>query len=202
MYQSGNEFFNTEYIKSGIDGNQYKVVSLYDDKQTASDLIAKINIFSLELIKNLKTYENMSENSTNAAEVKKGKEIWKLLNDKFNPKALSENEPNDENQTSYTTNKGEKIALCLREKQSGKNKLHDLNTLKFVVLHELAHIITPEYKHSDNFWINFRFLIEYSEKKALFKSYDYSINNIQYCGLDVRHNPAFADTKKTKSYFV
>ena len=46
----------------------------------------------------------------------------------------------------YTLNKGDKIGLCIED---------DENTLFFVVLHELAHIITPEFGHTTLFWDNF-----------------------------------------------
>ena len=59
--------------------------------------------------------------------------------------------------SAYTENK-EVITLCLRD---DKGDYYDLNTLMYVSLHELAHIVTPEGKeeHGSEFKKNFSELL-------------------------------------------
>ena len=57
--------------------------------------------------------------------------------------------PADEKNTSYTINKGEKIVICLRSKFL--NEIHDINTIMYVVIHELAHVACPEFGHTPLF---------------------------------------------------
>jgi len=191
-------FFNSNFVKSKIDGNTYSVVSSYDDQQEAADIIAHINQFAIDVIKNLK--ETYMRTELKTPEQIKGFEVTNILEIKYSPKSLSENEPTSHKDTSYTQNKGEIISLCLREKSSGKNNFHSLDIIKFVMLHELAHIITPEIHHSDLFWTNFRFLLEFCERKGLYKSPDYGSKHEVYCGMTIRYNPIY-DNFRTISYF-
>ena len=55
--------------------------------------------------------------------------------------------------TSYSLNKGEKIALCIRKKGEAKEFIED-NTIMFVAIHELAHIMTESVGHEPEFWDN------------------------------------------------
>ena len=51
--------------------------------------------------------------------------------------------------TSYSVNKGEELVFCIRHrKKKNKNKLHKINTLMYVAIHELAHIGCPEIGHT------------------------------------------------------
>jgi hypothetical protein len=191
-------FFNTNLVKSNVDGNSYPVISDYDDQQQAANLIAEINLFTVLVITQLKTtYLTISPITP---EQIKGFEVASILQNRYNPASLSENKPTSDKDTSFTQNKGEMISLCLREKQSGLNKFHSSDVIKFVMLHELSHIITPEITHSDLFWTNFRFLLEFCKKKGLYSAPDYGINNSVYCGMTIKYNPEY-DNIRTVSYF-
>lgn len=198
-----SEYFTMQRVTSSIDSNKYLVVNSYTDKEKAADLIAQINIFTINFIKKLKdTYltpayvvtPHMSE-----YEYDKGKEITIILLERFKPESLQENEPESPDKTSYTLNKGQTISLCLREKISGQNKFHDIDIIKFVLLHELGHVITPELNHSVLFWTNFRFLLEFCVKYDLYTAVDYNKTNVNYCGLNVTYTPT-SDTTLS-SYF-
>jgi len=188
-------------IKSKIDDNTYKVVSFYSDKETASDLIAQMNIFAEKLIKKLKQVyiDNPSEEFKKTKEYEKGYEITVLLLKRFNPRSVVENYSTSPEITSYTTNKGESINMCLREKLSGEYKFHDIDTLQFVFIHELAHIVTIEMNHVVSFWINFKFLLEFCNKYDLYKTKNYNIENVNYCGMEITYSPI--QDKILPSYF-
>ncbi len=198
LYNTNYSFFNTNLVKSSVDGNSYPVVASYEDQQKASDLIAKINLFTIKLIFNLKT-QYLSKSPVTPEEIK-GFEVANILIEKYSPVSLSENLPTSDKDTSYTQNKGEIISLCLREKQTGTNQFHSLDVIKFVMLHELAHIVTPEIIHSNLFWTNFRFLLEFCKKHKLYVAPDYGKNNEVYCGMTIRYNPEY-DNLRTISYF-
>jgi hypothetical protein len=91
------------------------------------------------------------------------------------------------------------ISLCLREKYSGKNVLHSLDILLFVMLHEIGHVITPEYNHTRRFWTNFKFLLEFCDVNDIYYSPDFDSNNVKYCSIDITYNPRY--DKLLYSYF-
>ena len=98
--------------------------------------------------------------------------------------------PFEKGTSSFTINKGELVSLCLRQKNKPKD-IHDLNTLMFVVIHELGHVMTVSEGHTQEWMDNFRFLLREAEKCGIYEPVDYSRENINYCGVDVTHNPYY-----------
>ena len=90
----------------------------------------------------------------------------KRLVENFNPNKISETLPTSEH-TAYSENKGEKMAFCLNEDKEG-TRLIDLSTLTFVAIHELAHLMTESIGHKEEFWDNFKFLLESAKKRREF----------------------------------
>jgi predicted metal-dependent hydrolase len=88
--------------------------------------------------------------------------------------------------TSYTTNKGEEIVLCLRSKETGK--LHDMNEIMYVAIHEIAHVGCPEIGHTNLFYKINEFLLEQAIKKGYYKYIDYSKDPRKYCGITLTSN--------------
>ena len=60
-----------------------------------------------------------------------------------------------------------------------------MNTIMYVVIHELAHVACPEYGHTPLFKKIFIFLLKQSEKINIYKSIDYRINPQDYCGMTI-----------------
>ena len=58
--------------------------------------------------------------------------------------------------SAYTENKAV-ITLCLSNPETGK--YYDMNTIMYVALHELGHVITHTHGHDDNFRKNFANLL-------------------------------------------
>lgn len=169
-------------VQSTIDNREYPVLE-FPDKQQAADKLAHINKMNLRLI-NYLLYK-YPEFET------KGNIIANRLKQRYKPDRLEENDPIDKYNTSFTENKGEKTAFCLREKNSGKNQLHDDNILEFVNLHEMSHIASQGYGHDDEFWNNFKFILLEANEANLHNPQDYSNEIINYCGLDVAFNPFY-----------
>jgi len=69
--------------------------------------------------------------------------------------------------SAYTENK-EVITLCLADPDT--NRYYDINTIMYVSLHELAHVITPEGKeeHGDEFKANFSNLLRQAAEEGVY----------------------------------
>ena len=162
-----------EYVVSSYDNNGYLVRKM-DDKEDAANLLAKIRHNLVRLCGHLNNKYNREDG------------IVRLLY-KFNPENIIETSKGSK-YTSYSVNKGEKIVLCLRSRDN-KEELVDENTLMFVSLHELAHIMTKSVGHTKEFWKNFKFLLKNAINLGVYTHIDYNSNPQKYCGITVTDTP-------------
>jgi hypothetical protein len=105
----------------------------------------------------------------------------------YNPKKISETLPTSE-LTAFSENKGEKIAFCLNKSKNG-SKLIDINTLTFVALHELSHIATESIGHKQEFWENFKWILQNAKEAGIYSPVDYKKYPEEYCGMTINDNP-------------
>jgi hypothetical protein len=98
----------------------------------------------------------------------------------------------DSEHTAYSENKGEKIAFCLNTTKMG-DTLIDKNTLTFVSIHELAHTMSESIGHKEEFWKNFKFLLENAVRIHIYKAVNYSKTPISYCGMTIDESPLYRD---------
>ena len=119
------------------------------------------------------------------------KRIKRLVN-KINSVEIEETtEKSNDDNTSFTINKGELISLCIREHTNGR-PFHDYNSLCFVIIHEMAHIISISEGHNFEFIENFKFLLKEAVSMEYYTPIDYSKNPFLYCGkIKVTNNPFF-----------
>lgn len=108
----------------------------------------------------------------------------------FDPKSISETLPTSQ-YTAYSENKGEKLAFCLNNNKSKNSGLIDDNTLIFVAIHELSHIATETVGHGDDFWSNFKFLLEIAKEINIYTPVDYRKSPKKYCGTTISDNPYY-----------
>ena len=161
------------YVESSLDHRKYLVRNV-EDKQEAADMLANMR----DRLDKLINYMRM--NYPNDDRVKR-------LIRKFNPDRISESLRGSK-YTSYSINKGEKIVLCLRSKDMSQ-RLTDINTLMFVTLHELAHIMTISIGHTKEFWSNFKFILKIAVQLGVYNNVDYSKSPQPYCGIEVNDSP-------------
>jgi len=154
-------------------GNEYLVRNL-PDKNEAANKLGSIS----DSLKNL-------VNGLNENDDKKGEYI-KQLKESFNPEYITENIPGSV-YVAYSVNKGEELSLCIREKDT--EKFIDDNTIIFVAIHELAHIMTPETGHTPLFWNNMKYLLEQGSSQGIYIPVDYSQSPVEYCGMDINSTP-------------
>lgn len=170
-----SDVFNLKCIISNVDGNTY-CVRERNKLQLVADLLARVTNKLKQLVKHMgETYPD--------------RDNVKRMVKNFNPKKINETLPTSTH-TAYSENKGEKMAFCVTKKKNG-TKLIDENTLTFVAVHELAHVATKSIGHKDEFWNNFKFLLQEASKIGIYKPVDYKKKPQEYCGMDITDNPYF-----------
>jgi len=171
-----SDVFNLRCIVSTVDGKKY-CVRERKNVTKASNLLAR----TTEKLEYL--VENLGQRYPDRDNVKR-------MVENFNPTTIKETLPTSE-YTAYSENKGEKIAFCLNKKKKNNNNLIDSNTLTFVAIHELSHIMTESIGHSEEFWNNFKFLLENAVELKLYTPVDYKKTPENYCGMDITDNPYY-----------
>lgn len=168
-----SDSFNLKCVVSTKDGNTYCVRDSKKIEESA-DLLAEVTMKMKDMVAYMnKTYP-------------KDERVVRLVKN-FNPKRVVETLPTS-SYTAYSENKGQKLAFCLRKKKE-EMKLIDLNTLTFVALHELSHLMTTSVGHHPDFWETFTFLLENASEIGLYDPIDYSKKPQEYCGMTITDNP-------------
>ena len=173
---SESDVFNLRCIISTVDGKKY-CVRERENVQKASNLLAQTTEKLGYLVQNMKRRYSSRENV-------------KRLVENFNPTTIKETLPTSE-YTAYSENKGEKIAFCLNKQKHNNDNLIDSNTLMFVAIHELAHLMTAAIGHGEEFWSNFKFLLENAVELKIYTPIDYKKEPESYCGMDITDNPYY-----------
>jgi len=169
-------------IKSDVDNNNYLVRNM-KDKVEAADRLARIRSKLLILMKHLQQdYEERPF----------VKQI--VRNFDANPERFAESTP-DAAYTSYSVNKGEKIFMCLRQRDENED-LVDENVLIFVALHEMSHIGTASIGHTKEFWNHFAWLLERAEAIKIYTYQNFAAHPVEYCGVHITDSPKYKDNVK------
>jgi hypothetical protein len=170
-----SDAFNLKCIIASSDGNRY-CVREREKLELAANLLAQVTQKMKDMVLYMKKTHPTDPRTIRLVEG-------------FNPKRISETLPTSE-LTAYSENKGEKIAFCLNTSKEG-NKLIDINTLTFVALHELSHIMTESIGHKQEFWQNFKFLLQNAKEAGIYIPVDYKKKPKQYCGMSINDNPYY-----------
>lgn len=165
-----NKNKDVSIVKSTIDNREYRVLKS-DNEIEAANLLAIIN---KDIIKLIKSFENEKDNK------------YKRLVKRYNPETLNENlEKND--YKAYSLNKGEEIVICIREDDN--TLIKDKNTILFVIIHELSHIMTKETGHPPIFWENMNILLKKADEIGIYNLIDYNKYPTNYCGMVIDNSP-------------
>lgn len=160
-----------EYVRSNVDQRTYLVQKIQKGGATstqAADALGKIVTDIEALIRHLKEKYPKDERVI-------------LIEKRFDPSAVSEGSSHT-GYTSFTTNKGERIVLCLRQED---DSFAAPNVAMYVALHELAHLGTKEVGHTANFWAAFEFILKESVAIGIYKKQDYAKEPQAFCGITV-----------------
>jgi len=162
-----NQYGEVEYVRSEKDGREYLVLNVAD-KKFAADRLADLNEHLLKLVRHMR------------AKYPQDPRISRLYNN-FDPDNVSEGGV-EHGFTSYSVNKGEKLVMCIRQKEGG---FVPMNVVMYVAVHELSHLMTKDVGHSSDFWENFKFLLWEAVEIGLYKRTDYSKKPVEYCGIHI-----------------
>lgn len=163
--------------QSKID-NQYYLVRNLPDKQEACDRLARVRAKILIL-------------RTFLEQTHKDKPFVKQIIDNFDCSSarFSESTP-DAQYTSYSVNKGEKIYMCLRQRNE-KEELVNENVILFVALHEMSHVGTSSIGHTPEFWNHFAWVLEQAERVKIYEYTDFAAHPVEYCGVHITDSPTY-----------
>ena len=164
---------------STVDNKAYVVKKNYANHETASNILARLNHINTTLIKHLERKYGNTRLSSNV----------EFLTGNYDGDVLQEHTPRSTVNTSYVLNKGDLIKLCLRDQTTGE--FHDFDTLLFVNLHELSHLLDKEYGHNNSFWTGFKFILKEAHSIGLYTPVDYETSPVGYCGIEINNNPFF-----------
>lgn len=164
-----------------VESHSGSAIKIYNDELN----MEKTELLSLVVKKMilLKDYLNENKYSNELKDYKKY--IDQLVNNFTSDTDIHETDPNSD-LTSYSVNKGEELSVCLKSKKT--RKLHDINLLMYVVIHEMSHFACPEIGHGELFQKIFRKFTNIAIKINLYNYDDYSQKPVEYCGMTLSSN--------------
>ncbi|VVB70691.1 Uncharacterised protein [uncultured archaeon] len=148
------------------------------DNDITQEMKRRINKLLVHLMTNIDQY--------NKKEREVIEKIWRNYNDNNMRENLDPDPPHD---TTYIIGKGSTIAVCLKQ-------IHNIDTLTFVMIHELSHMGLADMEHPLEYWQIFKFLLIEATKMNLLNCINYSKYPVKYCGLLLDANPLFSDHVK------
>ena len=167
-----NKNKNVTVLKSSNDNRKYRLLDL-PGKEKCMEILVQLNKNVIQLLSYVKDED---------------REGIKDLLDNYRPDSLCENLENRSLQA-YSLNKGEEICLCLREPENELIIIDDMNTLMFVLVHELGHLMTDDIGHTNKFWNNMAYLLKKSSEINLYNPINYKISPVMYCGVKIDETP-------------
>lgn len=188
-----SNFFDKS-IEVEHDGKKFKVLDL-PDKNQAAKILSSID---LDIVK-LKTHMAEKYKSSDDSLLK---QIGRRAAD-YNSNSLKENYPDrPKKDVSYNLNKGETIAICLRNYKNPE-LFHAYNEILFVSLHELAHSLNCNessfmcgntYGHDDTFWYIFKVILQDAVDIGIYSKKNYRSNPVNYCSMNITYSPLYDQT--------
>ena len=164
--------WNLTTVKSTVDEREYTVRKL-PDKLDAANKLAHISESLTKLVDRVYTSN-------------KDREGVEALKKRFNSRNIMENTPGGR-YTAYSVNKGEQLAICLRN--ANDDKFMNDNIIYFVSIHEMSHVMTDEIGHTKKFWDNMAYLLEQAHALGFYTPEDYAKNPQMYCGQEINSTP-------------
>jgi len=179
-FKTGN--YPMSLTQSKVDKEYYLVRNL-PDKQDAADRLARVRAKILRLRKNL-------------AQSHMDKPFVKQMIENFDCTAsrFTESTP-DAQYTSYSVNKGEKVFMCLRQRDA-KEELVSENIILFVALHEMSHVGTASIGHTPEFWNHFAWVLKQAESMNIYEYTDFAAHPVEYCGVHITDSPTYKESVK------
>lgn len=170
---------NVAPFVSNMDGKNYTVrsVGTVQNRQTAANYLAQINKKIDEVVNYMYISKLPDTDTANR------------LHNRWSKCKLKETN-SSETSAAYTLNKSTEIRLCIRD---GNGNFEDINTSMFVVLHELAHVMSVSYGHGEEFKNNFSYITHLASSLGIYKPELFQVNPKTYCGVSITSTPCSTD---------
>lgn len=156
-----------EYVTAKTDGRRYLCLKL-PDRQEAAERLADVTGRMLRLV------QHMVAVDPDDVEVRQ-------LYENFDPDAIHEGS-HTSGYTSFSVSKGESITLCIRQSDLS---FVDANTVTYVAVHELGHLMSATIGHDQLFWTNFKRLLTEAIKEGVYERVDFAATPEPYCGIQI-----------------
>jgi predicted metal-dependent hydrolase len=151
---------DTDWFTSTINNKKYRIRNGPTSiKEVKCNLLANLNDKLDFIIESLSKEQNKSI------------AVNRLLHN-WNRGVVIKEIGNMEPEAAYVINK-QYVSICLKnfcdsKSCEGTNTLDNINLLTYVGIHEMAHIMSQEIGHGDEFKTNFKFLLDYSKKLKIY----------------------------------
>jgi hypothetical protein len=149
---------------NGPDGRQYEMQNL-PNKEGAVAMMSEIRAALVKL------YGYYKDEPALAADPP----VARFLQ-RFTPDVFVENDMGSKD-TSYSENKAPQYPLI------------DKNTVMFVILHEMAHLMTETIGHTQEFWTNFKRILGDAVQIGIYHPVNYAHQPTPYCGMTISDTP-------------
>ena len=162
--------------ESSLDNLVYNVQCDYKDRKEAANLLSQLDKTGLALTDYV--FKKYGSDKTDAGMLARN------LKARYRGRErLVETDPdNRDGDTSYTVDKGWLLAMCVRtSKSKDSDSFHNLNVLKFVLIHEMAHIAANVQDHPVRFWEVFKWLLGNARDAGLYDYHNFHKDPIRYC---------------------
>lgn len=156
-----------EFVTAESDGRRYLCLKL-PDRQEAAERLADLTGRMLTLVRHMLAISPDDEDV-------------RQLYQNFDPDAIHEGS-HTSGYTSFSVSKGESITLCIRQSDLS---FVDANTVTYVAVHELGHLMSSTVGHDDIFWANFKRLLKEAIAVGLYERVDFAANPEPYCGIEI-----------------
>lgn len=155
------------YVTAALDGRRYLCLKL-PDRQEAAERLADLTDRMLKLVRHM-----MAIAPDDGAVAQ--------LYGNFDPDAMHEGSHTN-GYTSFSVSKGESITLCIRQ---ADDSFVDTNTVMYVAVHELGHLMSSTIGHDQVFWDNFKRLIIEGIAIGVYDRVDFATKPEPYCGIKI-----------------
>lgn len=155
------------YVTAARDGRRYLCLKL-PDRQEAAERLAEVTGRMLRLVQHMMA-------------IAPDDEAVRRLYGNFDPDAIHEGSHTN-GYTSFSVSKGESITLCIRQSD---DSFVDINTVTYVAIHELGHLMSATIGHDQSFWDNFKRLLTEAVQIGLYEKVDFASNPEPYCGIKI-----------------
>lgn len=193
-------------------GGKVTGIRVFDrpDKQPAADMLTWVD----GTVKAIRDHIDSKYTETYLSQLHPKKaaiarQIKKRLHSNYKTSSIVEHMPAEPGvDVSYNMDKGDKLAMCVREWGSSE-KIHKPGDVLFVALHEVAHSLNCDessyqcgdsYGHDDMFWYIFKQLLDEATEIGVYSPVNYAKTPIKYCSLDITYSPQFDHAMKDEQF--